>query len=159
MASTPSVDQRWHDPADYLRAAEAIAYLAAARLAVAFLPFQTIAKWMSRPHARRSSTISPLRVAVAVERGARRVPWRAVCIHQGIACQRMLRRRGVPSEFVYGLATSDGELKAHVWVEWKCDTLIGDHAGADFASVARFPPTPGDQQGRDEPLERNGLGD
>lgn len=159
MASTLSVGQRWRDPADYLRAAEAIAYLAAARLAVAFLPFETIAKWMSRPQARRSITISPLRVAVAVERGARRVPWRAVCIHQGIACQRMLRRRGVPSEFVYGLATSDGELKAHVWVEWKGDTIIGDHPGADFASVARFPPTRGDRPDRDEPLEPDDLGD
>lgn len=158
MSLDPPQTERWHEAADYWWTAEAIAYLAAARLAVAALPFRAIAKWMSHPTVGGDGAAAPRRMAVAVERAARRVPWRAVCIHQGIACQRMLRRRGVPSDFVYGLTSVGGELKAHVWVEWNGEILIGDHVGTEFAQVARFPPEVSRARHSDELLERDSIG-
>jgi len=128
-----------HPVGDVLLFAESCVYLAIARIAVAVLPFAYIAQWMSKPRAPKQSTTGVDRIAVAIERASRRAPWRTVCIHQGISAQRMLRRRGYDSAFVYGLAIPDSKLKAHVWVTVDGRAVTGGHASDGFVAVATFP--------------------
>ena len=75
----------------------------------------------------------------AIVTAARRVPWRALCIQQGLAAQFMLRRRGIPSVLYYGAALREGDLKAHVWVRDGTIDVIGGEAASRYALLARFP--------------------
>ena len=76
----------------------------------------------------------------AVETAARNVPWRAMCIQQGLALQWMLRRRGVDARLHYGIARDEiGELQAHVWVAAGDAVVIGGAEAERFKCVATFP--------------------
>ena len=76
----------------------------------------------------------------AVEAAARNVPWRAMCIQQGLALQWMLRRRGVDARLHYGIARDEtGELQAHVWVAAGESVVIGGAEAPRFKCVATFP--------------------
>jgi hypothetical protein len=76
----------------------------------------------------------------AVEAAARHVPWRAMCIQQGLALQWMLRRRGVDARLHYGIAKDEiGELQAHVWVAAGGAVVIGGAEAPRFKCVATFP--------------------
>ena len=84
------------------------------------------------------------RVRWAVQAWARHVPWRAVCFQQGLALHWMLRRRGVASVLLYGVAKRGGEgLAAHVWVDVDGATVIGGEEAPNFVCLARFPPEAG----------------
>ncbi len=133
---------------DVLLAAEALMFVALARIVVAALPFRLLAAWMSRPSGRRAAAASPDRLRLAVERARRYSPWRCVCIHHGVALHRMLRRRGYPSHFVYGLSSAEGALEAHVWVELDGAVVAGGDEAATFQPVATFPD---DLSGRPRP--------
>lgn len=129
---------------DRRRALAAAAALAYARLALALLPFakairigsvalgpktepqdDAVAKWVS-----------------AVTRASYVAPWRAVCIHQGLALQRLLRRRGVAAVLCYGTAQLDGELKSHVWVTVGERTVIGGDQAPQYKLLAAYPAAP-----------------
>jgi hypothetical protein len=76
----------------------------------------------------------------AVETAARNVPWRAMCIQQGLALQWMLRRRGIDARLHYGIARDEaGELEAHVWVAAGDAVVIGGAEAPRFRRVATFP--------------------
>ena len=76
----------------------------------------------------------------AVETAARNVPWRAMCIQQGLALQWMLRRRGVDARLHYGIARDEvGELQAHVWVAAGDAVVIGGDEAPRFKRVATYP--------------------
>lgn len=68
-------------------------------------------------------------VGDAVARMAARVPFRALCLQQSIAVQRMLRRRGVASAIVFGLRPAGGAGRdddlAHAWVTVRGSTVSG----------------------------------
>lgn len=126
---------------DYALFCEAVAYLLLAHVAVAFMPFRWITRWMAKP-AVPSGQVPALRVIRAVERASRYLPLRVVCIHRGIASQRMLRRRGYDARFIYGLMSGDDALAAHVWVELAGEKLIGGEEAQGFCRVASFPALP-----------------
>jgi hypothetical protein len=76
----------------------------------------------------------------AVETAARNVPWRAMCIQEGLALQRMLRRRGIDARLHYGIAKDQtGELQAHVWVAAGGSVVIGGSEAPRFKCVATYP--------------------
>jgi hypothetical protein len=77
----------------------------------------------------------------AVEAAARRLPWRCVCIQQGLAVQRMLRTRGFDARLHYGARHSDacGKLEAHVWVTVGGEAVTGGAEASGFAEVAAYP--------------------
>jgi hypothetical protein len=76
----------------------------------------------------------------AVEAAARNVPWRAMCIQQGLALQWMLRRRGIDARLHYGIAKDEiGELQAHVWVAAGDRVVIGGAEAPRFKCVATYP--------------------
>src|SRR5689334_2389496 len=117
---------------------EAAATLALASAALALLPFKLAIR----------TGIVPLRgdlrgdaqeVVAAVEAAAGRLPWRNMCIHKGIAAQRMLRRRGLDARLHYGIGKDDGRLAAHVWVSLDGVPVIGGEEARAFAPVGAFP--------------------
>jgi hypothetical protein len=129
---------------DLLLAANAMGWLLLVWLAIDLLPFKLYRKMM-RPVARRPEMgFAPAaeftkRVAWAVRAAARRVPWRAVCFHQGIAAQQMLCRAGVPAELRYGVAkTANGGFKAHVWVTSYGKTVVGGESQDRFTVLGIF---------------------
>lgn len=149
MTSAAGQSNEWKSVADYALAGEALAYLGLARLAVALTPFRWITGWMSKPLG-KPRAVDPYRIVRAVERATRVLPGRTVCIHRGIALQRMLRRRGHASQFAYGLSSSGGAFVAHVWIELAGERLIGGDEAEGFQRVAMFPARASD----DQPLTR-----
>jgi len=88
---------------------------------------------------RRPATIET--AVWAVEAAARRLPWRTMCIEQGLAAQRMLRRRGIDARLHYGARNdhSAGKLEAHVWVTVDGVAVIGESEAGRFAEIATYP--------------------
>src|SRR4051812_31096244 len=128
---------------DWLLAGEALASLAWASLAIAFLPFRKVAEMASGAPARPGADLEaglPRRIRWAVDAWGRRVPWRAVCFQRGLAAHRMLRRRGYDSVLHYGVAQQEQKgLQAHVWVSLDGEAVIGGEEAPEFTCLATFP--------------------
>jgi hypothetical protein len=137
---------RWRAREAEERAAlvEALAMLALASALVRFAPFRRIAALASRPTTRTPSEESErtvARTAWAIRAAARRVPFRAMCIEQGLAAQLMLRRRGAASTLHYGVSRDPARgVAAHVWVTLAGRPVVGCEEATAFREVARFPP-------------------
>lgn len=129
---------------------EAVLCLLAARLALVFIPFPRLARWLGRfvppDEARRiaAPSVAPeAQIAVdvgwAVTRAARYVPFKAVCLPQAMAAQAMLRRRSVASIMHFG-ATSGTEkpLDAHAWLDAAGVEVTGYPVASKFAEIACF---------------------
>ena len=78
----------------------------------------------------------------AVRRVNPHLPWRSVCIHQGLALQWLLRRRGFPARLLYGTNMADGKLQAHVWVELNGEAIIGGEIADQFHLMTTYPQDP-----------------
>jgi len=130
-------------PAQLVLIAEGLAALAVAAVAVALFPFRRVTariRYPAGPIADRSDQVRRIaQVRWAVTACARRVPWRAKCLEQGLAAIWLLRRRAVPATLHYGLAREGSGLAAHAWVRAGALDVIGCENEADFAEVARFP--------------------
>lgn len=129
---------RTRDGRQVLIAASALAWV---NLALKILPFnRAITIGSMRIRQRRGLNQDRVREwAAAVSRAARLVPWRAVCIHQGLALQWLLRKRGVPAILFYGTKFEDGELTAHVWVKVGERVVIGEEGSTHFHVMTSFP--------------------
>lgn len=139
---TRKMAPRWarHGRHRYLLLLEAAGVLAAAAVAVRFLPFKQAVRLGAVSLRQPANSPNVGEVCWAVRAAARLVPWRAVCIQQGIALQRMLRHRGVEARLHYGVRRDDaGALQAHVWVEAGKQVLIGGAEAHLFKHVATFP--------------------
>jgi hypothetical protein len=118
----------------------AAATLAAASAAVALLPFRRALSFGNAPLGARSGPPAHAWVA-AVEVAARWLPLRTMCIEQGLAAQRLLRRHGIDARLHYGARhhPDGGKLEAHVWVSVGGAAVIGGEEAADFREIATFP--------------------
>ena len=71
---------------------------------------------------------------------AKQVPFRALCFEQGLALQRMLRRRGVDARLHYGIGKNEANrIEAHVWINVGDRVVIGEQGLGQFQTVAIFP--------------------
>ncbi|WP_188578714.1 lasso peptide biosynthesis B2 protein (plasmid) [Tistrella bauzanensis] len=131
--------------------------LATAVLSVKLIPFRRLAAWSSRPlpsgKAMPPVTEEPdslkadpdFRTAWQIGRlvaiAARKVPFAAVCLPQALVGQGMLRRRGVPTEIVYGVKrqTPGGGIEAHAWLEYRGQGFLGHEVAPAHTEIARFP--------------------
>ena len=77
----------------------------------------------------------------AVRAAAKRLPWRTMCVEQGLTVQRILRRTGLDALLHYGARHDprSGRLEAHVWVSVGGETIIGGEDAAGFAELASYP--------------------
>ncbi len=125
-------------PAPALLAEAGLAVLRAS-VAIRLRPFATVANQaIARQAAVEPDPATIASVVRAVEAWGRRVPWRALCMEQGVAAATMLARRGYPVDLAYGAAMIDGELKAHVWVRSGDRDVIGCENAAAFAILSQF---------------------
>jgi hypothetical protein len=130
-------------PSMYFHRIAALASITLASLAVRLLPFHWLARSAVWGRGDRrvdaNDTLQAAELARIVLSASRRAPWRVVCLQEGLALQWLLRLRGFPSLFHFGIGSGDEGLSAHVWVSLNGQILIGaDEAGA-HARVASFP--------------------
>lgn len=125
---------------------ESTALVVIAAPAIRILPFRYVGRIasieLSKPvsdPARRDETIRRVRWAVGAS--AKRSPFRAMCIEQGLVAQLMLRRRGIDSTMYYGVAppTPEKPISAHVWVKCGDVEVVGGDQAPAFALLATFP--------------------
>ena len=125
------------DPAARRLLFEAAVELARANVRTRWLPFaEAIAQ--SNRRAGVAGLQTPEACAWGVRAVASRVPFRARCLQQALALQRMLHRRGQPARLHYGLAM-EAELEAHAWVSLHGTILIGAEEAGRFQEVASWP--------------------
>jgi hypothetical protein len=118
--------------------AEAVAELLRSWLAIRFLPFRWAVTSGSTVLGQPRTQSSVDQCVWAVTSASAHTPWRSVCFQQGLALQRMLRRRGVDARLHYGIGNA-GELKAHVWVTVDDKIIIGGGPAPDYKCVAIYP--------------------
>ena len=121
-----------------LQAAAALAY---ANLALKLYPFSKAIALGSRATRPRNGDKGDIVSSVvrAIRRASYAVPWRTVCIHEGIAAQWMLRREGIPAILCYGTRQADGKLQSHVWLRVGDEIVIGGEEAPKFHLVATYP--------------------
>lgn len=132
-------------------AAEAVAYLLAARLSLILVPFPRLARHLGTlvspgdPRAGMTGPYAPSHTQLAREIGwavtsaARYVPFRAVCLPQALAAQAMLRRRGVHSVMHFGAARGpEKPLYAHAWLDAAGVHVTGFPVAENFAEISCF---------------------
>ena len=133
--------------ADWMLAAEALVLLAAFRVALACVPVRRILASVARrateeapdgEEANQTRTTAR-RVQWAVHAAVRHSPVEFVCFPQALTGYTMLRRRGVPSTVVYGVARSpEGELVAHTWLMSGEQMVLGGDAAREFTEIERW---------------------
>lgn len=119
---------------------EAAAAILIASIAIRTRPFDDVATSATRR--RQESPPDPhclARLSRAITAVARRVPWRAKCMEEGIAAARMLSRRGYPASLQYGAAMIAGELQAHVWLTSGEYGITGCDNASEFVLLSQFP--------------------
>lgn len=127
---------------------EALAQLTIAAAAIRLRPFRQALRIGAIPLG-QVPAVPPASLAEIVERVARLAPFRAMCFEQGIALQRMARRRGIDATLHYGVATDlplaqrvesrqDG-LYAHVWVSADGKGLLGHGESSSFRELLTSP--------------------
>ena len=140
--------RRWRSfralpPRDRLEALEAAAALSLASFLLVLLPFRHLARWMGDTGPGPVPDADPRvahAVGRAVERAARHLPWRPVCLPQALAARAMLRRRGVVSTLHFGLRLQGTRrsMEAHAWVTAGTIAVVGVPAADGFTVIARF---------------------
>lgn len=137
----------WGQRALFLEAAVTMSLVAAAVRLLPFRVLMRLAEWplgRQRPGPAREKLLRRVRWAVLV--ASRRTPWDAVCLHQSLTAQILLRRRGVPSVLYYGAHPGDADgMKAHAWVKSDGYDVVGGEVAAQYAVLATFPPLDPDQ--------------
>lgn len=121
---------------------EAAACLLWARVILALFPLETalrIMKRETRPGAGCLALSSnPQQIKLAVERAARHVPFKAVCLQQAFAAFVMLRRHGLPATVHLGVRRQEGGLRAHAWSVSGNTSMTGTELASAFVPIAVF---------------------
>ena len=140
-------------PSELLLAAEALLLLVFFRVCLVVVPVHRIILTITRGpavkdadeetaaknDAERTAEEIARRVRWAVEAIARHSPIAFVCFPQTLAGYTMLRRRGVPSTMVYGVARSPAsKLMAHTWLMVGDRVVLGGEGSAQFTPVERW---------------------
>lgn len=121
-------------PAEWRVALEAAVLLPLAAMAVRACSPARAMRLMSTSRAPTATWLPPRRVAAITD--AVLTLARARCLTKTLVLQRILRRRGVETDVVVGVARDATALAAHAWLEWNGEILIG--AGStNFAPLWR----------------------
>ena len=122
-----------------------MAALTFAKLAVRVIPFDRLGSLTGLPAPAGDAALPPrsrdpiaASIGYAVRRGSRRLPWYSSCLVRVIAGRLMLRRRGVPSTLVFGVAKRNNELLAHAWLVANGGIVCGGREARDFRPIAAF---------------------
>lgn len=136
--------KRYPLPAKLALAAEALVALAHARMRLPGTRPDDVLRCneaVARQTASRNGTMTRstiaercAEVAFIIPRLAVRLPWRADCLVQALAGQRMLLKRGIAGEIAVGTAKHpDGTFEAHAWLTYGSEVILG-------GDISRFSP-------------------
>jgi hypothetical protein len=121
---------------------EAAVWLGVAQVALRFVPFRRIARWLEQRQqgdARPAHDVPTDRIGWAVRVASRRVPWPSRCLAQALAARAMLQRRGVPTTLTLGVAKDDdGGFEAHAWLRCGAQIVTGGDGVERFTVLATF---------------------
>ena len=117
-------------------AARAWLWLMAARAGLTVFSYGRIAELVARLPVRRiRSGTPPDHWVRAIGRAIRLVPG-CGCLPQAIAAQCLLRREGLHSHIVFGVAhNQDGSLEAHAWLRSDGRILVGGDAADRYTPL------------------------
>jgi hypothetical protein len=124
---------------------EAGFWLALTQVAILVFPFRWIAPRLGRhmaespPNASSEETALAKRIARAVEKASRHMPWKSRCLAQAIVGKMMLRRRGAASTLYLGASREDDRnLAAHAWLRCGETILTGANGRDRYVVVSTF---------------------
>jgi len=127
---------------------EAAAWLLLVALAVQCLPFRwivarctTVIVGADAPAPGVFDRALVAQVSGAVQRAARHLPFKLLCLPQALAAKAMLHRRGIASTLHLGMAVADGNrrrLQAHAWLTVGDVGVVGMGASRGFTRLAGF---------------------
>ena len=121
--------------------AEAIACLALARALIALVPFRhwrrSLGSLSAEKHSAQNESVPELvlRIAQAVNRGARYLPLASVCLPRAMAVQWMCARRDHSTELIFGVqpgGRANGQAALHAWVEYDGVAFIGQEEKHEY---------------------------
>ncbi|HYD97748.1 MAG TPA: lasso peptide biosynthesis B2 protein [Alphaproteobacteria bacterium] len=129
--------------AERRRTLEAAATLALVRALLAALPFARAMALLrlrggAAPGPAGTDAAAARAVARAVDRAARHLPFRAVCLPRAVASALMLRRRGLPAEVHFGVAKDGALVEAHAWSVSGPVTVTGGAERPRFTPITVF---------------------
>lgn len=140
--SRPGITGKWRRTSGERRSllVRAVCSLAGASISLTLSPFRRAIAFGCVPLAKERGHGALADYVWAIQAAARRVPWRALCIEQGLALQRLMRRDGIDARLHYGVRHDHvgGMLQAHVWVTVDGMAVIGG-GETGFAEVATYP--------------------
>ncbi|MEM9043952.1 MAG: lasso peptide biosynthesis B2 protein [Pseudomonadota bacterium] len=119
-------------------ASEAVAELTLARL-VTLMPariYTRLLQHQGEPHPADGAD-QALAIGQLIERVARHLPFRTLCLQQVIALRRMLGRRGLGCTVVLGIAP-DQVGDAHAWLKVGETIVSGEDGVERFQVIAEF---------------------
>jgi hypothetical protein len=130
------------------RLGEAILYLAAARIVLAFIPFNRLAPRLGKRETQSPETFAtPIQRAQTARTGwavrvmSRFVPWDSACLAQAVAAKWMLERRSIVSTLYLGVAYDENrKMLAHAWLRSGNIFVTGAPQHEKFTIVATFAP-------------------
>jgi Uncharacterised nucleotidyltransferase/Transglutaminase-like superfamily len=122
---------------------EAACMLTFFRIALNFLPVQTLTAWMGKAQqstlARKEPAQTLRRIEWSIDAVVRHLPFTFVCFPQCLAAYFMLRRRHIASRLFYGVTRDADQLKAHTWVKVGDRTVVGGDLESRFTVLTTFP--------------------
>ena len=124
---------------------EALFALALARIAMALIPFRSIAAWLGTAGAESSSAATSDELRAAEEIGwavgvlGRRVPGDGRCLAQALAATRMLRHRGLEGTVTFGVREgASAGFDAHAWLRMGSCVVTGGPGYQEFKAFTTF---------------------
>lgn len=123
---------------------QAALWVPATRAALTAFPWRKVSAAFDRAEARPvEPDLDRARVIVwAVDAVARRVVRQRPCLTQALVARHLLRRHGVESSLQIGAARdTDGTFRAHAWLKWEDEIVIGGRAsGAAYTTFKPLQP-------------------
>ena len=129
---------------------EAAFWLCLARLVLVFVPFPRIARTLGSLHGPASTPETTPhrpggeeaagRIGWAVNRSARMLPFRAVCLPRALAAWQMLTLRGISARLHFGAARDPFRkaLRSHAWLDACGVEVTGYPVGHGFVEIGYF---------------------
>ncbi|MEQ8910256.1 MAG: lasso peptide biosynthesis B2 protein [Vicingaceae bacterium] len=115
-----------------------------ARILTLLFPFKKLARSMSKPPKKQSQLNKSEKMGEAIKLSqltkslSKKMPFRAKCFEQALCLQKVLKRRGINSEIVFGLKTKADQLAAHAWCISQGVTLSGEKGKEQFSVLKSF---------------------
>jgi hypothetical protein len=116
-----------------------------ARIAILFIPFRVVKRFLGTPKKESSYEIKieeyrrVKRIAWAVNQASKYTPWESKCLVKAITAQRMLKRYKIYCTIYLGVnKTEKNNMEAHAWLRSGSVFVTGGYEKEDFKEVAKF---------------------